>query len=453
MNDRGLEVDQTAAAPYTNWRFVEALRDGVYGIDDEGRCLFVNTAALRLLGYGSPADLVGYNMHDLIHHTRADGSFYPRSECPLLRVAGAAPYVTLDRETLWRSDGTSFLAEYSSYPLPGGPSGSSIVTVRTGDEGRPANPGAGDVGKAMLTSPDCVFVIDVDGRISDLSSAAMATFGLTAEEAVGRRIEEAVFLEGARSKLKGRLTAALADDPVALGSRLDIDARRHDGSILPCELTLFRTGIATKQTLTLHLRDVSGRRREQQLERRTEARFMTMANSIPQLSWMAEADGAISWYNDRWYDYTGTSFADMGGWGWKSIHHPDHVERVERRLRHSFEDRRTLGGHLPTARRRRPLRLVPFAGDADPRSSPTTTIPKAASSDGLARTRTSPPFATPNRSWRTRAREAEAANRAKSTFIANMSHELRTPLVGDHRLRRDAERGHRGRYRADRPCP
>jgi PAS domain S-box-containing protein len=54
-----------------------------------------------------------------------------------------------------------------------------------------------------------------------------------------------------------------------------------------------------------------------------------MAENIPQLAWIADPTGAIYWYNRRWYDYSGTTLAEMEGWGWKQIQHPDHVERVE----------------------------------------------------------------------------------------------------------------------------
>jgi two-component system CheB/CheR fusion protein len=60
----------------------------------------------------------------------------------------------------------------------------------------------------------------------------------------------------------------------------------------------------------------------------SEAKFRTLANAIPQLSWMTDETGALTWYNQRWYDYTGTTFETMQGWGWQKVHHPDHVERV-----------------------------------------------------------------------------------------------------------------------------
>jgi PAS domain S-box-containing protein len=51
--------------------------------------------------------------------------------------------------------------------------------------------------------------------------------------------------------------------------------------------------------------------------------FRTLANSIPQLCWMANPDGWITWYNQRWYDYTGATREQMEGWGWQSVHDPD----------------------------------------------------------------------------------------------------------------------------------
>jgi PAS domain S-box-containing protein len=60
----------------------------------------------------------------------------------------------------------------------------------------------------------------------------------------------------------------------------------------------------------------------------SQQRFYTLANSITQLAWIADDKGWIYWYNDRWYDYTGTTLEEMEGWGWEKVHHPDHIERV-----------------------------------------------------------------------------------------------------------------------------
>ena len=60
----------------------------------------------------------------------------------------------------------------------------------------------------------------------------------------------------------------------------------------------------------------------------SEVRFHDLADNIPNLAWMAEADGGIFWYNQQWYDYTGTNLKEMQGWGWQKVHHPDYIESV-----------------------------------------------------------------------------------------------------------------------------
>jgi len=60
----------------------------------------------------------------------------------------------------------------------------------------------------------------------------------------------------------------------------------------------------------------------------SEVQFRMLANSIPQLCWMANADGWIVWYNQRWYEYTGTTPEQMEGWGWQSVHNPETLQQV-----------------------------------------------------------------------------------------------------------------------------
>lgn len=60
----------------------------------------------------------------------------------------------------------------------------------------------------------------------------------------------------------------------------------------------------------------------------SSADFEALANGLPHLAWMALPDGSIYWFNDKWYEYTGTTFEEAGGWGWQSVHHPDHLASV-----------------------------------------------------------------------------------------------------------------------------
>jgi PAS domain S-box-containing protein len=68
-----------------------------------------------------------------------------------------------------------------------------------------------------------------------------------------------------------------------------------------------------------------------------ERQFHTLADSIPQLAWMADSTGWIFWYNQRWFEYTGATLEETQGWGWRTAPHPDHVDRVVVRIKHSFD--------------------------------------------------------------------------------------------------------------------
>jgi PAS domain S-box-containing protein len=97
---------------------VESTDQGIYGIDRQGRCTFVNPAAAKMLGY-RPDELLGKRMHQLVHHTRSDGSPYPEEECPIYRAIEENRGTRVDSEMLWRRDETPIPVEYSSYPIIG----------------------------------------------------------------------------------------------------------------------------------------------------------------------------------------------------------------------------------------------------------------------------------------------------------------------------------------------
>lgn len=104
--------------------------------------------------------------------------------------------------------------------------------------------------------------------------------------------------------------------------------QRADGTLYPVEahLQLFaQPGSAVFLAIML---DITSRRRAEEALRESDERFRVMADTIPELAWIAEADGSRSWYNQRWYDYTGATPEEMKGFGWQRMHDPKMLPTV-----------------------------------------------------------------------------------------------------------------------------
>lgn len=91
--------------------------EAIYGVDHDGLCTFCNQAFLKLFGYDRQDQVLGRNMHEVIHHTRADGGSYPVEDCPIYEAYLVGRETHIQDEVLWRADGSSFHAEYWSHPL------------------------------------------------------------------------------------------------------------------------------------------------------------------------------------------------------------------------------------------------------------------------------------------------------------------------------------------------
>lgn len=114
-----------------NQQILDAAGEGIYGLDHEGRTTFINPAALRMFGYRED-EILGRMQHDLVHHTRSDGTRYPRDECPIDAAFRDGVSHFADDEIFWRKDGSSFRVEFASTPIHGddGTIVGAVVTFR-----------------------------------------------------------------------------------------------------------------------------------------------------------------------------------------------------------------------------------------------------------------------------------------------------------------------------------
>jgi PAS domain S-box-containing protein len=180
-----------------------------------------------------------------------------------------------------------------------------------------------------------IFTLDMEGRITSWNVGAEAVFGWPDTAIIGQPAAVLFPVEDREAGVPERELAKAFEQGGAANEHWLVrrDGRRLFASevIRPLYDARGRVRGAVKVA-----RDETERRKAEDALRRSEESFRTLANSIPQLAWMADAEGWIFWYNDRWFAYTGTRLEEMKGWGWRKVHHPDHVEQVVRRITHAW---------------------------------------------------------------------------------------------------------------------
>jgi len=128
----GVQADATARMEAEQQRalqaaVLDATAEGIYGIDHTGRCTFINPAAAALLGY-TRDEVVGQDMHALVHHHRRDGTPYPLDACPIHQAVAGGQGGRVADEVIWRRDGTAVPVEYAVQPMAGS-AGAVVVLV------------------------------------------------------------------------------------------------------------------------------------------------------------------------------------------------------------------------------------------------------------------------------------------------------------------------------------
>ncbi len=207
--------------------------EAIYGLDLEGNCTFCNPACLRLLGYRAPKDLLGKNMHELMHHTRADGTPYPKQDCEIYVAVreGRASHVT--DEVLWRADGTSFQAEYWSYPMykTGELVGAVVTFLDISDRKRAEQALRQSEEKYRELFENATYGIfrsQLDGTLLDVNPALVAMLGYSSkEELLTRNLNRDIYEDPA-----DRRSILDSFGPSGRVSGREVNWKRKDGKII-----------------------------------------------------------------------------------------------------------------------------------------------------------------------------------------------------------------------------
>lgn len=331
-DDRGLEA------------LVERLPIGVGLTDLQGRTRFLNAEALRLHGFASLDEmLVGLDQYrDDFELRSLDGRALPVEEWPISRALRDEPVTGCEVTLRRRSAQTEHVVAYTAVRVHdslGEPTLLFVIEDVAARKDAEARFRASDQRYRMLFEAIdegfCVFEmifdehdVPIDYRFLEINPTFERQTGLV--DAVGKTARTLVpDLDESWFRIYGGV--ARTGEPVRFENHAPAMGRWFD-------VYASRVGAPDEHKVGLLFRDVTERKRVEDALRESEARFRGLADNISQLAWMADEKGWISWYNQRWFAFTGTTLDEMQGWGWQKVHHPEHVERVVEKFRRCVED-------------------------------------------------------------------------------------------------------------------
>ena len=194
--------------------------------------------------------------------------------------------------------------------------------------------------KVTLSSiGDAVLATDTAGHITFLNPVAETLTGWEEKEALSQPVQNVFQIINEETRAPGEdIVARVLREgrAVALANHTALVTRGGGEVPIDDSAAPIKDSAGTVSGAVLVFHDVTERRGAQASMRESERQFRTLADSIPNLACWANGDGYITWYNQRWYNYTGTTPKEMEGWGWQSVHDPQTLPTVLERWKASI---------------------------------------------------------------------------------------------------------------------
>jgi PAS domain S-box-containing protein len=217
---RALEFDQTVML---------SMGEGLYTVDSEGRVTFMNPAAERILGW-TTVEILGRRIHEVIHHTRPDGTPFPAEECAGLRVLREGQTMSEYQDSFIRKDGTFFDVVYSSSPLRSDDQISGLVVVfRDITERKRAEEEIRFQARLLDAVDQAVIATDLEGTLIFWNSFAEKLYGWPAAEALGSNVLDLM----PSPNLREQATEILARLQAGHSWAGEFEVQRRDGTFFP----------------------------------------------------------------------------------------------------------------------------------------------------------------------------------------------------------------------------
>jgi len=274
---------------------LESTGEGIFGIDLRGRCTFINRAATAMLGR-EREDVIGRNMHALVHHAYPDGSPYPEEECPISRASRTAKECRVEDGVFWREDGSSLIVEYSAYPIvQGGETRGAVVTfsgVRERKEAEEALRESEERHRLVAeTASDAIVTIDAESRILFTNRAAEMTFGYRSSRMVGRKLSM-LMPERLRDAHEAGIRRYLATGERNLEwDSIELPGLHESGREISLEVSFGEWVEGGERRFTGFIRDVTDRKETEEALRRAEEKYRSVFENVVEGIFQTSLDG------------------------------------------------------------------------------------------------------------------------------------------------------------------
>ncbi|HST12039.1 MAG TPA: response regulator [Terriglobales bacterium] len=173
-------------------------------------------------------------------------------------------------------------------------------------------------------------VLSTAGVVLDANRLCLDACGYRAEEVIGKPFWKTPWWQGSQ-EVQNKIKKACAQAAKGARYREELPYHWAEGSERLVEFELHPVRDDRGRIIFLHPSGV-----DVTDVKRTRENYRTLADNISQFAWMANSSGWMYWFNQRWFDYTGTALDQVQGWGWQKAVHPDHVLRVVEKIKGSF---------------------------------------------------------------------------------------------------------------------
>ncbi|MBA3684226.1 MAG: PAS domain S-box protein [Planctomycetes bacterium] len=308
---------------------VESALDAVITIDDSDRITDWNRQAEAIFGW-TKDEAMGRQLAHLIIPSGERAAHLQGVQRYLATGVGPVLNRRIELSAL-RRDGSEFPVEISISPSRVRGNISFTGYLRDITERKRSQEAMKLHSLVLERMVEGVSVADEKGVIVYTNAAEDSIFGYAPGELIGQPVTVQNALPPEENeRLVGEVIATLQTNGTWSGEWRN---RRKDGTVFLTSAHINTLEQDGHRLFVCVQQDITESKLAAQAAEANEQRFRAMADNIAQLAWTADATGYIFWYNRRWYEYTGTTFEQMQGWGWQAVHDPSHVDRVTDKFR------------------------------------------------------------------------------------------------------------------------